>query len=202
MKALYYSITCLNLQETEEGRSALLLKVMISKIFDEGLLIDIHRCPFYPSSLPPASRLIFIIEGRWYSSLQTEGNLIEKGKKQLESYSREWPIIYAGRYFSALPSEVRDRIMAYSPSLFLDEVSATFPKIYGTYPSVFRSRVNLEVKGIKCPSVWEDISYILNEAAFLLRAPSVSNVEILRAMLQTDFLLKKNRQVFFYYLVS
>ncbi|GLJ35366.1 hypothetical protein SUGI_0711330 [Cryptomeria japonica] len=156
-------------EETEEGRKALMLKAAATKIFDEeGLLTDIHGRPFYSSSLPPASCLIFIIE----------------------DYG----------HFSAFPSEVTKMIVAYTPSskktsLFFGKVSATLPQIHGRYTSVFRSRFGSEVKAIKCPSVWEDVSYILNEPAFLLRGLSESNVEILRAMLQTDFLLKNCLQV-------
>ncbi|XP_057835925.2 disease resistance protein RPV1 [Cryptomeria japonica] len=194
-------ITGSSWEETEEGRKALLLKAVTSKIFnEEGLMIDIHGRPFYSSSLPLVSSLIFIIDVAEHSSRQIDGNLFEKGMRQLEMNSRACSILYAGRHFSALPSEVTKRIVAYTPpssktSVFFDKVSATFPKISGRQTSVFRGRVGLEVKEIKCPSVWEDVSYILNESAFLSRAPSESNVEILRAILQSDFLLKKNQQV-------
>ncbi|GLJ35364.1 hypothetical protein SUGI_0711290 [Cryptomeria japonica] len=160
---------------------------------EEGLLIDIHERPLYSSSLPPDSSLIFIIRTddslntQKSSRSQIDGNLFEKSIQQLEFNSRALSIIYAGRHFSELPSEVTDRIAAYTPSssktdIFFDKVSSTFPEIYGRATSVFRSRVSLEFKGTKCPSVWEDVSYILNESAFLASAPRESNVEILRAI--------------------
>ncbi|XP_059063657.1 uncharacterized protein LOC131856232 [Cryptomeria japonica] len=184
-------------QETGQGQNAILLKGTLAKIFEEeGLLVDINGHPFYSSTLPPGSALIFIIHG--YSP--KDDKLLEKSMKQLELNTIGCSIIYAGGYFNALAPELKERILAYTASSsktysFFDKLYATFPEIYRSSISVFRSRDSLEVKGIKCPSAWEDVSYILNEHATLLRAPRESNVEILRAILQTDFLFKKSQQV-------
>ncbi|XP_059064062.1 uncharacterized protein LOC131033964 isoform X2 [Cryptomeria japonica] len=173
-----------------------MLKVAAIKVFDEGLLIDINGHPLY--SFTSASSLIFIIEADEHRRCQIDGNLFEKNMQRLDLSSRGLSIIYAGRYFSELPSEVTNRIVAYTPSSskfssFFGKVYATFPEIYGRHTSVYRSRAGSEVEGIKCLSTWEDVSYVLNEAAALLRIPNESNVEILRAILQTDFLHRKNQ---------
>ncbi|KAH9288009.1 hypothetical protein KI387_032126, partial [Taxus chinensis] len=182
-------------EPTKEEQRALLLKRMIPKIFDEErLLIDIHQRPFHSSSLLSHTPLVLIIHNSW--SGEINGELFEKNAQQLEWSTQAWRIIYVGGHFSALPDEVKDRILVYtSPnkfSLFLDKFSTAFGDQYIT--AAFRSRDGLEEKGIRCPSFWEDISYIFDELSFLIRTPRESNLEILRAVLQTDFLLLNNRQ--------
>ncbi|KAH9289875.1 hypothetical protein KI387_033992, partial [Taxus chinensis] len=183
-------------ERTAEGNREVLLRGMISKMFDEeGLLIDIHQRPFCSSSVLPDTNLVLII----HSQGQIDDNLLAKIRQPLASTSKVLSIIYVGRDFSLLPSDVTDRILAYTPpnsriSLFFDKFCAAFPSVYFGI-KVFCSSNSLEGKGIKCPSIWQDISYILNEVASLISNPRESNVEILKAVLQSDFLLNKSQQV-------
>ncbi|KAH9290550.1 hypothetical protein KI387_034667, partial [Taxus chinensis] len=115
---------------------------------------------------------------------------------KLEWSSKAWRIIYVGGEFNALPDEVKDRILVYtSPnkdSLFIHKFAVAFPLLNWYSTIAFCSRDGLEEK---CPSLWEDISYIVNDdLASLMRGPRASNFEILRALLNTDFLLLKNSQ--------
>ncbi|KAH9290547.1 hypothetical protein KI387_034664, partial [Taxus chinensis] len=196
-------------QRTEEENNALVLKAMISKIFDEeGLLVYIDQRPFHSFSLQSHPPLVLIIQIG--SEKIKDGELFEKNVQQLEWSSKAWRIIYVGGEFNALPDEVKDRILAYtSPnkySLFIHKFEVAFPFLdwgstirhiafpflYWDHTIVFRSRDGLEEK---CPSLWEDISYIVNDdLVSLMRAPRASNFEILRALLNTDFLLLKNSQ--------
>ncbi|KAH9290391.1 hypothetical protein KI387_034508, partial [Taxus chinensis] len=185
------------LKESTEGKSVLLLKGMISKIFDEdGLLTDIHQRPFHSSFLLSHTPLVLIIHDE---VSEMDGELFEKNVQQLEWSSKAWQIIYVGRHFNALPYEVKDRILVYTSSnkfsLFIDKFRSAFPSVNRHINAAFRSRDGLEEKGMKYPSSWEDISYIFNDLAFLVRTPRESNFEILRAVLQTDFLHNNSRKV-------
>ncbi|KAH9290166.1 hypothetical protein KI387_034283 [Taxus chinensis] len=182
-----------------ETRRALLLKAIISKFFSEiGILVDTHQHPFCLSSLPPDISVILIISMHDIEPLIWE--LLEKNIQRLESNCKVFKIIYVGKAFSALPTKLINRILACTPnnsraSFFFDKL---FTSKFRTYePLVFYSTDSLQEKGLKCFSVWEDISYILNEVCFLLRTPRESNIELLRALLvtaETDFLLLNNKQ--------
>ncbi|KAH9328538.1 hypothetical protein KI387_000646, partial [Taxus chinensis] len=184
--------------EPKETQRALILKATISKFFSEiGILVDTHQHPFCSSSLPPDISVILIISMHDIEPLIWE--LLEKNLQRLESNCKVFKIIYVGKAFSALPTKLKDRILACTPdnsraSFFFDKLFTLFR----TYePLVFYSTDSLQEKGLKCFSVWEDISYILNEACFLLRTPRESNIELLRALLvtaETDFLLLNNKQ--------
>ncbi|XP_057842636.2 disease resistance protein RPV1 isoform X2 [Cryptomeria japonica] len=182
----------------QESDSSLLLKATISKFFrEERILIDSHQHPFCSSSLQPETALILIISLR--STEPSVWELLERNLQRLESNYKSFKLIYIGKEFSSLPTNLKDRILAYTPensqaSLLLDKLFALFPT-YREY--VFCTSDGLQENGMKCFTVWEDISYILNEVSFLIRTPRESNTELLRALLlttETDFLLIKNKQ--------
>ncbi|GLJ51126.1 hypothetical protein SUGI_1088340 [Cryptomeria japonica] len=184
-----------------EGETAFLLEGVLSKIFDEeGLLLDAHQHPFNSSSLQPQTPLIFIIDSEY--DFSHEWGTLGKNLQQLQCTSKEMRIIYVGRRFKSMTSELPVRILAYTPdnsqtSSFCHKLSAMFNARRSI--AVFRSTDQLEQNGLKCLSAWEDISFILDRVDFLTNTPRESNIELLRELLVTEktdyLLLKENLQV-------
>ncbi|GLJ35379.1 hypothetical protein SUGI_0711510 [Cryptomeria japonica] len=185
-------------KDTERTVWPLLLEKIIWKIFRKaGLLIDAQQRPFYSSSLPSHARLILITQS--YGVSPETWRLVESNLERLECNSKELAIIYVGKEFDALPSELADRIVAHSPfHSFINNFYDVLPKSYSSI-GVFASTIDgVERNTVKYLSTWEDISYISDEVEFLARNPSESNVQLLRKLCETqenDFFLRNGEQV-------
>ncbi|GLJ53589.1 hypothetical protein SUGI_1143260 [Cryptomeria japonica] len=184
----------------EEGERALLLEGVLSKVFDEeGLLVDADEHPFHSYSLQPQTQLILMIDSKYDNH---KWKSLGKNLQQLQRNSKELQIIYVGRRFKSLSSELAIRMLAYTPdnsrtSAFYHKLSASFNT--GSI-AVFRSTDKLEENGLKCLSAWEDMSsYMLDAVDFLTNTPRESNIEFLKELLVAEkvdhLLLTENRQV-------
>ncbi|KAH9290818.1 hypothetical protein KI387_034935, partial [Taxus chinensis] len=175
----------------------LMLEIALSKLCNnEGFLIDKDQRPFCFSSLLLETHLIFIIDD---GDIILNLKQLERNLNWLECRLRQLKIIYIGSIeFHALPHALCEKILACTPC---NSKSSSFLKKlfycigYGSF--VFLSKDGLDRKCIKHMSMWDNISYILDEVDFIARTPRDNNIELLRALLvtrETDYLLLKNKE--------